>query len=133
MFPEQAVFRWKSHILKLITFTFLKKTAHQNMLFYTCDSIPATLFTVATIPGTAIGGVIADKWGKKVTMCTSNILAYVFWLITTFANNKYLLFLSYSFQGFFGIIGLNLVGKHKYINIVENFPCATNHYRNLYS
>ena len=83
------------------------------MLFYTCDSIPATLFTVATIPGTAIGGVIADKWGKKLTMCTSNLLTYKFWVIAAFTNNKYLLFLSYSFQGFFGIIGFNLVGKHK--------------------
>ena len=89
-----------------------------NFLF---NSIPATLFTVATIPGTALGGVIADKWGKRMTMCTSNILAYGFWLITAFANNKYLLFLSYSLQGFLGIIGMNLVGKHNIhsISIVE--------------
>ena len=81
------------------------------MLF---NSIQATLFTVATIPGTALGGVIADKWGKRLTMCTSNLIAYGFWLIAAFANDKYLLFVSYSLQGFFGIIGLNLVGKHTF-------------------
>ena len=58
-----------------------------------CNSIPATLFAVATIPGSFLGGVIADKWGKKLTMCTANLLAYGFWLTTTFARNKYLLFL----------------------------------------
>ena len=78
------------------------------------NCIPATLFTVATIPGTALGGVIADKWGKRLTMCTSNLIAYGFWLIAAFANDKYLLFVSYSLQGFFGIIGLNLVGKHTF-------------------
>ena len=80
------------------------------MLF---NSIPATLFTVATIPGTALGGVIADKWGKKLTMFTSNLFAYGFWLISAFAKHKYLLYLSYSLQGFFGTMGFNLVGKHK--------------------
>ena len=78
-----------------------------------CKSISATLFAVATIPGTALGGVMADKWGRKLTMYTTNILAYGFWIITAFASNKYLLYMSYSFQGFFGIIGLNLVGKYK--------------------
>ena len=85
------------------------------MSFY---SISATMFAVAMIPGTVIGGVIADKWGKKLTMFTSNLFAYGFWLITALANNKYLLYLSYSLQGFFGIIGLNLVGKHKSVHIV---------------
>ena len=84
------------------------------MLF---NSIPATLFTVATIPGTALGGMIADKWGKKLTMCASNLLAFGFWLLTSFASNKYLLFLSYSLQGFFGVIGMNLSGNHKITNI----------------
>ena len=73
------------------------------------------MFNLGTIPGTALGGVIADKWGKKHTICASNITAYIFWLITAFADNKYLLYLSYSFQGFFGIVGFNLIGRCKVI------------------
>ena len=79
------------------------------MSFY---SLSATMFAVAMIPGTVIGGVIADKWGKKLTMFTSNLIAFGFWLLTAFVNNKYLLFLSYSLQGFFAVIGFNLSGKH---------------------
>ena len=75
------------------------------------------MFAAGTIPGTILGGVLADKWGKKLTMCISNLLAYGFWLITAFANNKYLLLLSYTFQGFFGVIGLNLVGKYEFMII----------------
>ena len=84
-----------------------------------CDSFPATLFALATIPGSVFGGVIADKWGKKLTMCTANLLAYGFWLTTAFARNKYLLFFSYSLQGLFGIMAVNLVGKYVLINIEE--------------
>ena len=58
-----------------------------------------------------MGGWIADKWGKKLTILTFNILAYVFWLITSFAKEKHLLFSSYSLQGFFGAIAYNCVGK----------------------
>ena len=103
---------------------------HRKILF---NFITATLFAIATIPGTAIGGVIADKWGKRLTMFTSNLLAYGFWLITAFANNKNILFFSYSLQGFFGIIALNLVGEHKlpYCH-GENNTYATDLCRYLY-
>ena len=80
------------------------------------NSIPATLSAVAMIPGIVIGGVIADKWGKKLTMFSSNLIAFGFWLLTAFVNNKYLLFLSYSLQGFFAVIGFNLSGKHNVLN-----------------
>ena len=35
------------------------------------------------------------------------------------ARNKYLLFFSYSLQGLFGIMAVNLVGKYALINIEE--------------
>ena len=78
-----------------------------------CNYILATLLEGATIPGTALGGMIADKWGKKLTICISNLLAFGFWIIAAFTYNKYILYLIYSFQGFFGYIGFSLVGKHK--------------------
>ena len=86
-----------------------------------CNSIPATLFAAATIPGSVFGGVIADKWGKKLTMCTANLLAYGFWLTTAFARNKYFLFLSYSLQGLFGVIAFNLVGKYVFFKYRGKF------------
>ena len=67
---------------------------------------------MAEIPGSLLGGVIADRWGKKLTMCTSNLLAYGLWLIVAFANNKYLLLMSYSLQGFFAIMAYNLIGEY---------------------
>ena len=85
--------------------------------------ILATLLEGATIPGTAIGGMIADKWGKKLTICTSNFIAFGFWIIAAFTYNKYLLYLIYSFQGFFGYIGFSLVGKYKLMNRGEHFFC----------
>ena len=81
-----------------------------------CNYILATLLEGATIPGTALGGMIADKWGKKLTICTSNFIAFGFWIIAAFPYNKYLLYLIYSFQGFFGYIGFSLVGKYKLMN-----------------
>ena len=82
--------------------------------------ILATLLEGATIPGTALGGMIADKWGKKLTICTSNFIAFGFWIIAAFTYNKYLLYLIYSFQGFFGYIGFSLVGKYKLMNRGEH-------------
>ena len=67
---------------------------------------------MAEIPGSLLGDVIADRWGKKLTMFTSNLLAYGLWLIIAFANNKYLLLLSYSLQGFFAIMAYNLIGEY---------------------
>ena len=60
--------------------------------------------------------MIADKWGKKLTICTSNFIAFGLWIIAAFTYNKYLLYLIHSFQGFFGYIGFSLVGKHKWMN-----------------
>ena len=61
--------------------------------------------------GFFLGGCIADKLGKKLTILVFNILAYAFWLITAFANEKHLLYSTYALQGFFGAIAFNCVGK----------------------
>ena len=73
--------------------------------------ISATFHVLATILGNIVGGWIADKWGKKLTMFTFNLLTLTFWLISACAHNKYLLYSSYSLQGLFGAIAHNCVGK----------------------
>ena len=87
---------------------------------------------MAEIPGSLLGGVIADRWGKKLTMCTSNLLAYGLWLIVAFANNKYLLFMSYSLQGFFAIMAYNLIGKNNEEIKELKEPIASDLLRDLY-
>ena len=87
---------------------------------------------MAEIPGSLLGGVIADRWGKKLTMCTSNLLAYGLWLVVAFANNKYLLLLSYSLQGFFAIMAYNLIGKNNEEIKELKEPIASDLLRDLY-
>ena len=138
MYADSEGNRFETHIFKLICLHLLRKTANQEKVIdhkywkIPCNSIPATLFAAATIPGSVFGGVIADKWGKKLTMCTANLLAYGFWLTTAFARNKYLLFLSYSLQGLFGVVAFNLVGKHIFINIEEKVFTTGNLCRDLH-
>ena len=97
-----------------------------------CNYILATLLEGATIPGTALGGMIADKWGKKLTIFTSNFIAFGFWIIAAFTHKKYLLYLIYSFQGFFGYIGFSLIGKYKFMNREGTIFFANNYCRDLH-
>ena len=61
--------------------------------------------------GNFLGGFIADKVGKKLTILASNTMAYAFWVLISFSDNKKLLYFTYSVQGFFGAIAFNCVGK----------------------
>ena len=73
--------------------------------------------------GSGFGGWIADKWGKKRTMFTFNLLAYACWLTSSFARNRYLLYSTYSLQGFFRAIAYNCTGTWmKYPIYVNSFP-----------
>ena len=81
------------------------------------------LFAFGLVFGFGLGGWIADKWGKKVTMFTFNLLAYACWLPSAFANNRYLLYSTYSLQGIFGAITYNCAGMWmKYPINVNSFP-----------
>ena len=77
------------------------------------NSISATLFALATVPGHLLGGCIADKWGRIQTIFIFNLISYVFWLATAFGNDRYLLYLTYALQGFFGSISYNVVSMYK--------------------
>ena len=73
--------------------------------------------------GYSLGGWIADKWGKKLTLFTFNILAYACWITSAFTNDKYLLYSTYSLQGVFGGISHICTGRWiKYPINVNPFP-----------
>ena len=54
---------------------------------------------------------MSDAWGKRLTMSASNFAAFVCWIISAHAETKWVLYTSYSYQGFFGAIAFNCVGK----------------------
>ena len=83
-----------------------------------CDLlIAATLFALGCALGFGFGGWVSDARGKKVTMLASNLAAYVCWVVTASAGNKWLLFGSYSLQGFFGAIAYNCIGEANQVKI----------------
>ena len=82
-------------------------------------SIAATLFALGSALGFGLGGWISDVRGKKLTMLGSNLAASVCWVVTAFAGTKWLLFGSYSLQGFFGAIAYNCIGEANQDEIIS--------------
>ena len=67
-----------------------------------------------------MGGFYTDHYGKRMTVFLFNLLAFYCWIISANVNTKWLLYVSYSMQGFFGTIAYNCVGKMNNINIHSN-------------
>ena len=80
-------------------------------------SIAATLFALGSALGFGLGGWISDGRGKRLTMFASNLAAYACWVVTALAGTRWLLFASYSLQGFFGAIAYNCIGDTKLVMI----------------
>ena len=74
-------------------------------------TITAALFTLASIIGFSIGGLLSDHYGKRLTVFLSNLFAFVCWIISAIAKAKWLLFTSYTLQGLFSVIAYNCVGE----------------------
>ena len=70
----------------------------------------AALFSLGCALGFGLGGLISDMWGKRLTMSASNLAALFCWIISANAEEKWLLYGSYSLQGLFGAVSFNCIG-----------------------
>ena len=89
-----------------------------QLLFIDCFTIiTATLYAFASMIGLSMGGFFTDHYGKRITLFLFNLLAFYCWIISANVTTKWLLYVSYSLQGFFGTIAYNCVGEVNEINI----------------
>ena len=89
--------------------------------FINSIKISATLFTLGCVLGFGLGGFISDTVGKKLTISSSNLAAYACWIITGYGYAKWILYVSYSLQGFFGAVAYNCIGEKKYSTTLIDF------------
>ena len=80
------------------------------------------MFTLGCVLGFGLGGFISDTFGKKLTIFSSNLAAYdACWIITGYGYAKWILYVSYSLQGFFGAVAFNCIGEKKYSTTLIDF------------
>ena len=81
------------------------------------------MYAFGILIGFSIGGPFSDYYGKRISVFVCNLLAYTCWIISAHASTKWLLYISYLLQGFFGGVAYNCVGNMKLFstNNLENF------------
>ena len=80
-------------------------------LVVTCSTIAATLFAFGSLVGFCTGGPFSDHYGKRMSVFVCNLITYTLWIITAHASTKWLLYVTYSLQGFFGAFAYNCVSE----------------------
>ena len=92
-------------------------------LMNTTDAKPRMIFVGGlrvgelAVIGVSMGGFFTDHYGKRMTLFLFNLLAFYCWIISANVTTKWILYVSYSLQGFFGSIAYNCVGEMNHIVI----------------